>query len=40
MSDPNKVIRTELGLEPTEFDDYQVGVDTDVTFCLKELRVR
>lgn len=36
--DPNKVIRTELSLMPEEFENYRVGVDTDVTFCLKELR--
>lgn len=37
--DPNKVIRTELSLMPEEFENFRVGVDTDVTFCLKELRV-
>ena len=31
-------MRTELGMDPTEFEDYQVGIDGDVTFCLKELR--
>lgn len=38
-SDPQKVIHTELTLLPEEFDGYQIGIDADVTFCLKELRV-
>ncbi|XP_013413534.1 cell cycle checkpoint control protein RAD9A [Lingula anatina] len=36
--DPKKVVHTELGLDPIEFDHFQSGVDTEVTFCLKELR--
>jgi len=36
--DKTKVIHTELTLDPDEFDQYQVGVDTEVTFCLKEMR--
>lgn len=36
--DKAKVIHTELTLDPEEFDHYQVGVDTEVTFCLKEFR--
>ena len=39
FADPNRVIHTEMMLVPDEFDNYQIGVDTDVTFCLKELRV-
>ena len=30
---------TEVRLMPSEFDDYHIGVDTAITFCLKELRV-
>ncbi|XP_041348461.1 cell cycle checkpoint control protein RAD9A-like isoform X2 [Gigantopelta aegis] len=36
--DPTKVVHTEMTLVPEEFDNYRVGVDTDITFCLKELR--
>ena len=36
--DPSKVVHTEMTLVPEEFDDIQIGVDTQVTFCLKELR--
>lgn len=31
-------MRTELALEPSEFDSLHVGVDTTITFSLKELR--
>lgn len=40
IPDPTKVIHTEMMLAPEEFDNYQIGVDTNVTFCLKELRVK
>ena len=37
-SDPMKVVHTEMTLVPEEFDDFQIGIDTVITFCLKELR--
>lgn len=36
--DLSKVVYTEMSLVPEEFDNFQIGVDTVVTFCLKELR--
>lgn len=36
--DGTRVPFTEISLAPAEFDDYQIGVDASVTFCLKELR--
>ncbi|KAG8011668.1 Cell cycle checkpoint control protein RAD9B, partial [Nibea albiflora] len=36
--DHMKTMYTEMSLHPDEFDFFQVGVDLDLTFCLKELR--
>ncbi|CAG02476.1 unnamed protein product, partial [Tetraodon nigroviridis] len=33
-----KMMHTEASLHPDEFDHYELGVDSDLTFCLKELR--
>ena len=35
----NRVLLTELTLDPEEFDSYNIGVNSEITFCLKELRV-
>ena len=39
VGDSNRVSSTEISLAPQEFDDYQIGIDVAITFCLKELRV-
>ncbi|XP_002130648.2 cell cycle checkpoint control protein RAD9A [Ciona intestinalis] len=33
-----QLMKTEVCLNPEEFSEYQIGVDTDVTFCLKDVR--
>lgn len=36
--DPYGAIKTKMVLVAEEFDKFQIGVDTEVTFCLKELK--
>lgn len=33
------MMHTEMSLHPDEFDHFELGVDSNITFCLKELRV-
>ncbi|KAI1233108.1 hypothetical protein IHE44_0006303 [Lamprotornis superbus] len=37
-TDFSRTMLTEIQLSPEEFDYFQVGLDSEVTFCLKELR--
>ncbi|XP_062856278.1 cell cycle checkpoint control protein RAD9A [Trichomycterus rosablanca] len=37
-ADPSKAMMTELCLSSDEFDQFAVGSETSITFCLKELR--
>ncbi|XP_068617011.1 cell cycle checkpoint control protein RAD9B [Brachionichthys hirsutus] len=36
--DHTRVTNTETSSHPDEFDRFQIGVNSDITFCLKELR--
>lgn len=38
-AEPGRVTHSELKLPPQEFSEYRIGVDTEVTFCLKEFKV-
>ncbi|XP_067881843.1 cell cycle checkpoint control protein RAD9A-like, partial [Heterodontus francisci] len=37
-SDPRKMMLTEMVLTPAEFDEFCVKEESEITFCLKELR--
>ncbi|KAI3372261.1 hypothetical protein L3Q82_022762 [Scortum barcoo] len=37
-NDHTQVMYSEMSLHPDEFDYFQIGEDSDITFCLKELR--
>lgn len=38
LADLSKVIRTQVTLKPAEFDGYNIGADTMITFTLKEFK--
>ena len=35
---PNKMVHTQLTMQPTEFEDFKIVKECNVTYCLKELR--
>ncbi|XP_059498757.1 cell cycle checkpoint control protein RAD9A-like isoform X2 [Stegostoma tigrinum] len=37
-TDPRKTMHTEMVLTPLEFDEFSMKDETEITFCLKELR--
>lgn len=38
IADIRKMLRTELSLQSSEFDIYDVGEGTCITFCIKDIR--
>ena len=36
--DPGSEIHTELTMQPDQFEEFQIGQEDSITFCLKELR--
>ena len=35
---PKKMVHSQLTMQPTEFEDFKITKESNVTFCLKELR--
>ena len=35
---PRKIVHTQLTMQPSEFEDFKIAQDCNVTFSLKELR--
>merc|ERR1719414_1433193 len=35
---PKKMVHTQLTMQPGEFEEFQIAKDSNVTYCLKELR--
>ena len=33
-----KIVHTQLTMQPTEFEDFSISQECNVTYCLKELR--
>lgn len=38
IPDIRKILRTELSLQSSEFDIYDIGEGSCITFCVKEIR--
>merc|ERR1719414_2595029 len=35
---PKKMVHTQLTMQPGEFEDFNISIDCNLTYCLKELR--